>query len=138
MPMTLFLKRVLLLDAANCLIMGAGLLAGAGALAAPLGLPEALLSGAGIVLLPIGLFMAFVASRARPPALLVWLIILGNLGWAAESLLVAFAQTGVTALGTAFVATEAAAVLGLASLEYAGLRGAREGLKGNERAGVRR
>ncbi len=125
MQITTFLKRVLLLDSASCLLMGIGLALGAGMLAGPLGLPEALLEGAGLVLLPIGLFMAWVATRSAAPAAFVYVIIIGNVGWTAESLFVAFGQSGITALGTAFVAVQAAAVLGLALLEYAGVRSAR-------------
>jgi hypothetical protein len=122
MQMTLFLKRVLLLDAASCLGMGLGLVAGGAVLAGHLGLPEALLSGAGISLIPIGLFMAFVATRAAPPAILVWLIILGNAGWVAQSLgLIAIAPT-ISALGIAFVAAQAAFVTLVMGLEYIGLR----------------
>jgi hypothetical protein len=122
MQMTLFLKRVLLLDAASCLGMGAALVAGAAPLAQPLGLPAALLGGAGVALIPIGLFMAFVATRAAPSALLVWLIILGNVGWAAQSFgLIAVSPT-ISALGLAFVAGQAAFVSLIAALEYAGLR----------------
>ena len=64
MQMNIFLKRVLLLDAASCVGMGLGLVAGAAMLAGPLGLPAALLSGAALSLLPIGLFMAFVLAQA--------------------------------------------------------------------------
>jgi len=122
MQMTTFLKRVLLLDAASCLGMGAGLLLGAGLLSDPLGLPGALLSGAGAVLIPIGLFIAFVGTRAAPPAALVWLVIVGNLGWVVESAIVAFGTAGVTPLGTAFVLAQATAVFGITVLEFAGVR----------------
>ena len=122
MQMTTFLKRVLLLDAASCLLMGAGLALGAAILAGPFGLPEGLVQGAGLLLLPIGLFIFWLGTRSTAPAALVYVVILGNLGWTAESLFVAFGQQGVTALGTAFVAMQAAAVLGLALLEYAGVR----------------
>jgi hypothetical protein len=125
MRITNFLKRVLLLDAASCLGMGAGLLIGANGLAAPLGLSAGLLGGAGLLLLPLGLFIGWLGLRSEAPAALVWLVILGNLGWVGESLLVAFGQPGVTTLGSAFVATQAAAVLGLALLEYAGVRAVR-------------
>jgi hypothetical protein len=54
----------------------------------------------------------------------VWLVIVGNLGWTAESLAL-LGQQSPTPLGTAFVAAQAIAVLGLAALEYAGLRRAR-------------
>lgn len=122
MRMTSFLKRVLLLDAASCLGMGLGLIAGAGALAGPLGLPDALLSGAGVSLIPIGLFMALVATRAAPPAILVWLIILGNAGWVIQSVALVELSPTISALGIAFVLAQAAFVTVIACLEYAGLR----------------
>jgi hypothetical protein len=122
MQMTNFLKRVLLLDAASCLGMGAGLALGAAMLAGPLGLSERLIEGAGLVLIPIGLFIGWLGTRSAAPAALVWVVIVGNVGWTAESLFVAFRQAGITALGTAFVAVQAAAVLGLALLEYVGVR----------------
>ncbi len=122
MRMTKFLKRVLLLDAASCLGMGGGLIAGASALAGPFGLPAALLSGAGLSLVPIGLFMAFVATRGAPSAILVWLIILGNAGWVAQSLGLIAISPSISALGIAFVAAQAAFVTVIAALEYTGLR----------------
>lgn len=122
MRMTSFLKRVLLLDAASCLGMGAGLIAGASAVAGPLGLSATLLSGAGLSLVPIGLFMAFVATRAAPLAIFVWLIILGNAGWVAQSFGLIAISPSISALGTAFVAAQAAVVTAIACLEYAGLR----------------
>ena len=122
MQMTIFLRRLLLLDAASCLGMGLGLVAGASLLAGPLGLPAALLSEAGIALIPVGLFMALVATRAAPPAILVWLIVLGNAGWVAQSFgLIAVSPT-ISALGIAFVAGQAAFVTLVAWLEYVGLR----------------
>ncbi len=125
MQMTTFLKRVLLLDAASCLLMGAGLALGAAMLTAPFGLSERLIEGAGLVLIPIGLFIGWLGTRNAAPAALVYAVIVGNLGWTAESLIVAFGQQGVTLLGSAFVAAQAAAGLGLALLEYAGVRHAR-------------
>ena len=122
MQMNIFLKRVLLLDAASCVGMGLGLVAGAAMLAGPLGLPAALLSGAALSLLPIGLFMAFVATRAAPPAAFVWLIILGNAGWVVQSIALVQLTPRISALGTAFVLAQAAFVTVLACLEYVGLR----------------
>lgn len=122
MQMTTFLKRVLFLDAASCIGMGAGLALAGASLAAPLGLPAPLLTAAGIVLIPIGLFMAFVATRAAPPALLVWLVILGNLAWVAKSVGVILLFPAITALGAAFVLAQAAWVALMAWLEHAGLR----------------
>jgi hypothetical protein len=58
-----------------------------------------------------------------PPRALVLVVILGNLAWSVESVIVLARHAGqVTALGGAFVAAQAAAVLGFATLEYIGLR----------------
>jgi len=124
MSSTLFLRRVLALDSLSCLAMGLAMGFGAGPLAPLLGLPEPLVRWAGLVLLPLAAFIGWLASRQVPPRLLVWVVILGNLGWTVESFLVV-ARTQPTALGTAFVSAQALAVLGLAALEYLGLRKAR-------------
>jgi hypothetical protein len=55
----------------------------------------------------------------------VWLVIIGNLGWTAQSFAL-LGQLAPTPLGTAFVSVQALAVLGLAGLEYMGLRRARQ------------
>jgi len=102
-----------------------GLLLGLAAapLAPMFGLAEPLVRTAGLLLLPLAAFIGWLASRPAPPRALVWVVILGNLGWTAESLaLVGQSQPSITAFGTAFVAFQALAVLGLAMLEYAGLR----------------
>jgi len=121
MSSTLFLRRVLALDSLSCLAMGLLMGLGASALAPLLGLPEPLVRTAGLLLLPLAAFIGWLASRPAPPRLLVWLVILGNLGWTAESFAVV-AQYQPTPLGAAFVAAQALAVLGLAALEYLGLR----------------
>ena len=124
MASTLFLRRVLALDSASCAIMGLAMGLGSAGLAPLLGLPEDLVRTAGLLLLPLACFIGWLASRPAPPALLVWLVIVGNLGWTAESFAL-LGQQSPTPLGTAFVAAQAIAVLGLAALEYAGLRRAR-------------
>ncbi|HYI39738.1 MAG TPA: hypothetical protein VE053_05395 [Allosphingosinicella sp.] len=118
-----FLRRVLALDSASCALIGLLLCLGAGSLSGLFGLGERLLFGAGLLLLPLAAFIAWLASRQSPPAPLVWLVIVGNAAWTAESfLLISMEGARITALGTAFVAVQAVAVLGLALLEYAGLR----------------
>jgi len=117
----LFLRRILALDSLSCLAMGLGMSLAAAPLAPLLGLDEGLIRFAGLALLPIGAFIGWLASRPAPPRLLVWAVILGNLGWSAESFVV-IAQQGPAPLGTAFVAAQALAVLGLTALEYLGLR----------------
>ena len=120
---TAFLRRVLALDAASCALLGLLLSLDAAALSPLLGLGERLLFGAGLLLLPLAAFIGWLASRPSPPRPLVWLVIAGNLAWTAESfLLIATESGGITALGTAFVAGQALAVLVVAMLEYAGLR----------------
>ena len=125
MQLSGFLKRVLILDSASCLGMGAILAAGAGALSPLLGLPEPLLAGAGYLLIPLGLLSLWLGTRTAAHPALVWLVIAGNAGWTIESLIVAFTAAGITGLGSLFVAGQAAAVLALALLEYAGLQRSR-------------
>ena len=122
MDMTNFLKRVLLLDSASCLGMGALLLAASGPLARAFGLGETLVTGAGAALVPVGLFILWVGTRAQLRPLLVYLIVAGNLLWVAESLLLLRTAREISTLGTLFVAVQAAAVAGLALLEWIGVR----------------
>lgn len=118
-----FLRRVLALDSASCAMIGLMLCLGAAPLSGLFGLGERLLFGAGLMLLPLAAFIAWLASRPSPPNPLVWLVIVGNAAWTAESfLLISTEARSITGLGTAFVAAQAVAVLGLALLEYAGLR----------------
>ena len=124
MSQTLFLRRVLAIDSLSCLLMGLLMGLGAATLAPVFGLPEPLLRIAGLALLPLAAFIGWLASHASAARPLVWLLIVGNLLWAVESFAV-IAQQESTQLGTAFVSAQALAVLGLAALEYAGLRKAR-------------
>lgn len=118
-----FLRNVLLLDAATCVATGVVMAAGAGPIAGLTGLSPSLLTGAGLALLPIAAFIAIVAMRPSTWPAGVWLVILGNAGWIAGSLAVAFGGAdGANALGLGFVLAQAAAVAVLAELEYTGLR----------------
>lgn len=127
MSSPLFLRRVLAFDALSCLSIGLLTSLGANPLARLFGMPESLLLWAGLLLLPLAAFIGWLSSRAQPPALLVWVVIVGNLGWVVESFVVIGELGGhITPLGTLFVAAQALAVLALALLEYAGLRRARQ------------
>ena len=118
-----FLRRVLALDSASCAAIGLLLCLGAAPLSGLLGLGERLLFGAGLLLLPLAAFIGWLASRPAPPSALVWIVIVGNAAWTAESFLLISTEAGkITALGTAFVAAQALAVLGITALEYVGLR----------------
>lgn len=119
----LFLRRILALDALSCVAMGLLMALGAAALAPLFGLPEPLVRTAGLLLLPLAAFIAWPASRPAPPRPLVWVVIVVNIGWTAESFaVIGQSQPAITALGIAFVSAQALTVLGLAALEYAGLR----------------
>lgn len=117
MNIALFLKRVLLMDAASCLGLGALLLVAGGALSGLFGIDARTLQLAGAILVPTGLFMAWTALRVPIAPVLVALIIMGNILWVAESFLFLGQQPGATAIGQAFVIAQAVAVAGLAALE---------------------
>src|SRR3954469_8900340 len=123
MTSPLFLRRILAIDALSCVAMGLLMGLGAAPLAPMLGLPQPLVRTAGLLLLPLAAFIAWLASRPAPPRALVWVVIIGNLGWTAESFaLIGQSQPAITARGTGFVSAQALAVLGLAALEYIGVR----------------
>lgn len=110
------LGTVLVLDAAGCAGMGAGLMAASGPLGEATALPPGFLFGAGLALLPVALFIAGVAARPATWALRV--IVLGNLAWAAASLLLAaLGLIAPNALGWVLVAGQALGVAGIALLE---------------------
>ena len=122
MQFSKFLRTILKLDAASCLGMGAAVLLFAGSLSGPLGIGTGILQAAAASLIPIGLFIAGLASRRSAPAGLVWLVILGNVGWTAMSFATASSLPGITPLGQAAVAGQALAVLALTISEWVGLR----------------
>ena len=122
MQLSNFLRTVLKLDAASCLGMAALVLPAAAPLQHPLGIDADLLRAAAASLIPIGLFMLWLGTRRDAPAAFVWLIILGNLGWTAASIVVAASLTGISAVGQVAVTAQALAVLALAVAEWAGLR----------------
>ncbi|HEY0628650.1 MAG TPA: hypothetical protein VGD23_04915 [Sphingomicrobium sp.] len=117
----LFLKRVLLMDAASCLAMGALLLIAAGALSGLFGIDRSILLLAGAILIPSGLFMTWTALRAPIAPALVSIIILGNILWVGESFLLLGQISGVTAIGQAFIVVQALGVAGITALETLGI-----------------
>ena len=117
-----FLRTILKLDAASCLGMAALAIPTAAALEGPFGIQAGVLSAAAASLIPVGLIILWLGTRREAPALLVWLVIVGNLGWTAASLAAAGSLPGITALGQAAVAGQGLAVLVLALLEWAGLK----------------
>ena len=122
MILSTFLKRVLLLDAASCLSMGLLLALGAGALASEFGIDRQIVGGGGVALIPVGLFILWLGTRKAAAPALIYLVIAGNIAWSVESVVLIANASGITLLGTAFVAIQAAAVAGLSLLEWIGVR----------------
>lgn len=125
MQLSKFLQTVLKLDAASCLGTAALVLPGAAALQTPLGIDAAILQAAAAPLIPIGIFMLWLGMRREAAPAFVWLVILGNIGWTAASLVAAADLPGISPLGQFVVAGQGLAVLGLAMLEWTGLRQSR-------------
>lgn len=122
MQLSSFLRTVLKLDAASCLVMAAALAGGPGLLSQPLGLPGALLFESGVLLAIVGLFILWLGTREQAHPALPWMVVIGNVGWAVASLASLTLLPGITGLGLAAVTMQAAAVLLFAALEWRGVR----------------
>lgn len=122
MQLSSSLRAILKLDAASCLLMSAPLAGGAGLLSQPLGLPDALLFEAGVLLAIVGLYILWLGLREQAPPALLWVVVVGNVGWAMASFAALALVSEATALGVAAVVMQAAAVLLFAALEWRGVR----------------
>lgn len=114
-------QNILLLDAATCVAAGALMAFGSDFVASLTAIPAPLLYWAGLILFPVAALMAYAGLQASPPRPLVWLIILGNIGWVAASLAV-FAFIAPNALGSIFIVAQSATVAVLALLEHNALQ----------------
>jgi hypothetical protein len=112
----MMINRLLAVDAATCVLMGAGLLVATDGLAALLHLPHGLLFWSGLALLPIALFMAVLALQPRPSSAGVWLVVFGNAAWVAGSLLVILVSRP-NGLGVGFILLQGGVVAILTLLE---------------------
>jgi hypothetical protein len=120
---SLFLRRVLLADAASCIGMGLLLVAFSEVLGTLLSLPSDLLFEAGLVLLPFAVFVGYVSSRPSIRSGAVWAIIAINAAWVVESFAVlAVDSIAPNAFGYAFVIGQALFVAAISVLEFVGLR----------------
>jgi hypothetical protein len=119
----LFLRRVLMADAAVSAAVGALMAAGAGPLQRLTGLPASLLIAAGLALLPYAAYLVWIATRRAVPRAAVWLPIALNLLWAVECSWAAFGgMFAPSGYGEAFLAVQVVTVLVFAELEFVGLR----------------
>ena len=117
------LRRVLWLDAASGIGMGLSHLVLAEPLSDWTGIPAAWLQLAAVVVIGAASLAAWLATRASPTAGGVRFLAAGNFAWVAASLWLAFgAGLPLTALGLGWVLMQAAVVLVLAELEWAGSR----------------
>lgn len=131
---TPFLRAALLADAAAGTAMGLGLAVAAGPLSGLFGLPAPLLLAAGLLLLPWSAFVAWVGTRPAIARRLVRAIVLVNLLWVADSLLLValgpvLAGLAPTASGVGFVVAQALAVLGVSVAQAAAMRQAPAGVE---------
>ena len=123
LPVSNFLRRVLLADAATCVATGLLLMLGADFLEKLLGLPTNLSLCAGLGLLPFAALLVYLAAQKSFSPLLIWTVIVLNALWTADSILLLLSGwIEPTALGYAFVIFQAVGVAMFAGLEYFGLR----------------
>jgi hypothetical protein len=118
-----FLRRILFADAAICGAAGVLMALGAGPLAELLALPAPLLRYSGLSLLPFAAALVSLSRRAAIPQAAAIAVIALNIAWVAASVLLLVAGAiEPNGLGVAFVLGQAAAVAGLAEMEYVALR----------------
>jgi hypothetical protein len=130
-PSTL-LRRALGADALVSGAVAALQLAAAGALADLLALPRALLVETGVFLACYTVLLVVLARSERVWRPLVLVIVAGNVGWAIACVgVIAAGVVQPSALGVAFVAVQAVAVLGFAALEGLGLKASRPAAGGH-------
>ena len=119
------LRRVLLADAIVSGATGIAMMLGAEMLSSLFGVPAALLRWGGVSLIPFAAFVAAVAMRDAISAAAVRVVIVANLLWAADSVLLLFTGwVDPTVLGYAFIIGQAVLVAALAEVQHIGLRSA--------------
>lgn len=87
------------------------------------GMPVGWQIGLGSFCVVYGVGVFFLGTRATPDRRIVLMVIIGNLVWAADSILTAeMAWFPLTGTGVALVLAQGLAVLGFAVLQFIGLR----------------
>ena len=120
---TLFLRRVLQLDAVASGAMGALLALAPGWTGALLNLPEQLLLPVGVFLIGYAAFVGWLGSHTAMPRALLLVVIIGNFGWTVASFILLFSgAVSPNLLGQIFIAAQAVAVGVFAELQFVGLR----------------
>lgn len=118
------LRRTLFCNAIFSLISGIIMLAAAGHLANLLGeVPPLVISLTGGALIVFALWLLFLTRATKIPAIDIWSVIIGDLGWVLASAILMLAFTDIfTESGLWIVGGVAVVVLTFADLQYFGLR----------------
>ncbi len=118
------LRRFLALDSLVTTGNGLAYVAFSAPLGRLLGVGQGLLLGLGILLVVYGAAVGLLASRRRPPALPVKLVIETNYAWAALSLVSLAVWFAPTAAGAVWIPAQGLVVAGFALLQQLALRSA--------------
>ncbi|MFE3554502.1 hypothetical protein ACFXKW_06480 [Streptomyces sp. NPDC059193] len=116
------LRRFLALDSLVTTANGLAYAAFSAPLGRLLGVGQGLLLGLGILLVAYGAAVGLLASRRRPPAFPVKLVIETNYAWAALSLVSLAVWFSPTAAGAVWIPAQALVVAGFALLQQLALR----------------
>jgi hypothetical protein len=120
---SVFLRRVLLLDAVATFATGVLLLGGMSLLQSLLNLPISLMTYAGVFCAAWAALVGFAFTRRQLTRGFVWTIVIGNALWALGSLaLLVSGYVAPTVLGHAFVIAQAVVVGVFAELQYIGMK----------------
>lgn len=120
---SLFLRRVLMLDAIASGATGLLLLLGAGLLTPWLGLDVTLMQVAGAILLPYAAAVAYLGTRPEIARKAVWAVVAINALWVVDSIILLIGGWAEpTLLGILFVAAQAGVVGLFAELQVIGLK----------------
>ncbi|MCX5611197.1 MULTISPECIES: hypothetical protein [unclassified Streptomyces] len=120
------LRRFLALDSVVTTGNGLAYVAFSAPLGRLLGVGQGLLLGLGILLVAYGAAVGLLASRRRPQALPVKLVIETNYAWAALSLIALAVWFSPTAAGTVWIPVQGLTVAGFALLQQLALRSVAE------------
>lgn len=117
------LRATLLVDAATCAAMGLLMTLFPTKLSNLMALPAPLFFYAGLSLFPFSGFFLYVGTRRKTVSALVWAIILGNVLWTLDSVLILLTgRVTPNVFGLCFVLFQAAGVAVLAGIELIGLK----------------
>ncbi|UUU39072.1 hypothetical protein [Streptomyces sp. NBC_00162] len=120
------LRRFLALDSVVTTGNGLAYVAFSAPLGRLLGVGQGLLLGLGILLVAYGAAVGLLASRRRPQALPVKLVIETNYAWGALSLIALAVWFSPTAAGTVWIPVQGLTVAGFALLQQLALRSVAE------------